>query len=192
MQGLIISNPKLEFLRPALERWFDCIDRYNQILGDSQSPYWFNEQANLGLLSAAAWAAEMVTLENYQTRKHLEDGDRTARNDLYIATKEEQVFIQAKQRWPEISKLNLQSGLQDALSDAKKVSYPSDLKLGCLFVSPWKAQQSPSPEDLQDMVDDLQKESTCAAAWYFPYAYRKLRNEAGHYHPGIAMLFKQA
>lgn len=192
MQGLIISNPKLEFLRPALERWFDCIDRYTQILGDSQSPYWFNEQANLGLLSAAAWAAEMVTLENYPTRKHLEDGDRIGRNDLYIATKEEQVFIQARQRWPEMNKLNLQSGLQDALSDAKKVSYPSDLKLGCLFVSPWKAQQSPSPEDLQDMVDDLQKESTCAVAWYFPYSYRKLRNEAGHYHPGIAMLFKQA
>ncbi|MNP13402.1 hypothetical protein D3C76_1056820 [compost metagenome] len=29
-------------------------------------------------------------------------------------------------------------------------------------------------------------------AWYFPYAYRKLRNEAGHYHPGIAVLLKEA
>ena len=32
MQGMIISNPKLEFLRPVLERWFDCIDRYNACL----------------------------------------------------------------------------------------------------------------------------------------------------------------
>jgi hypothetical protein len=38
MQGMIISNPKLEFLRPMLERWFDCIDRYNQVRGDNESP----------------------------------------------------------------------------------------------------------------------------------------------------------
>jgi hypothetical protein len=38
MQGMIISNPKLEFLRPALERWFDCIDRYNAVRGDNETP----------------------------------------------------------------------------------------------------------------------------------------------------------
>lgn len=64
MKGMIVSNPKLEFLRPALERWFDCIDRYNAVRGDNESPYWFDEKANLGLLSAAAWMAEMVTLEH--------------------------------------------------------------------------------------------------------------------------------
>lgn len=58
MQGMIISNPKLEFLRPVLERWFDCIDRYNAVRGDNDTPYWYDEKANLGLLSAAAWMAE--------------------------------------------------------------------------------------------------------------------------------------
>ena len=62
MQGMIISNPKLEFLRPVLERWFDCIDRYNAVRGDNDTPYWHDEKANLGLLSAAAWMAELVTL----------------------------------------------------------------------------------------------------------------------------------
>ena len=57
MQGMIISNPKLEFLRPLLERWFDCIDRYNAVRGDNDTPYWYDEKANLGLLSAAAWMA---------------------------------------------------------------------------------------------------------------------------------------
>lgn len=37
MQGMIISNPRLEFLRPVLERWFDCIDRYNAVRGDSDT-----------------------------------------------------------------------------------------------------------------------------------------------------------
>src|SRR3546814_5460189 len=92
------------------------------------------------------------------------------------------------QRWPKVKSLNLNQPLLDVTSDAKRISYSSDLRLGCLFVAPQKAQQSATPEELQDMIDELQKENTCAVAWYFPYAYRKLRNEAGHYHPGIAVL----
>ncbi|MGH8330847.1 MAG: hypothetical protein ACRES0_10575, partial [Pseudomonas sp.] len=64
MQGMIISNPKREFLRPVLERWFDCIDRYNSVRGDNEAPYWHDEKDNLGLLNAAAWMAELVTLQN--------------------------------------------------------------------------------------------------------------------------------
>ena len=192
MQGMIISNPKLEFLRPVLERWFDCIDRYNAVRGDNDTPYWFDEKANLGLLSAAAWMAEMVTLQNTPTRKQNEEGERNGSADLFIAGTEERAFIQATQRWPKVKNLNLTQPLLDITSDAKRISYSSDLRLGCLFVAPQKAQQSATPEELQDMIDELQKENTCAVAWYFPYAYRKLRNEAGQYHPGIAVLFKQA
>ena len=134
----------------------------------------------------------MVTLEQAPSKKQQEDGDRNGRADLFIATQEERVYIQATQRWPRVNNLNLTQALADIASDAKKISYASDLKLGCLFVAPQKAQQSATPEELQDMLDDLQKEHACAVAWYFPYAYRKLRNEAGNYHPGIAVLLKEA
>ncbi|MGJ7514930.1 hypothetical protein ACSFE6_11420 [Pseudomonas baetica] len=192
MQGMIISNPKLEFLRPVLERWFDCIDRYNAIRGDSETPYWLDEKANLGLLSAAAWMAEIITLEQSPTRKQIEEGQRNGRADLFIATPEARAWLQATQRWPRVNQLNLTQALQDITSSARQISYASDLKLGCLFVAPQKTQHGATPEELQDMVDDLQKEHTCAVAWYFPYAYRKLHNEAGQYHPGIAMLLKEA
>ena len=192
MQGMIISNPKLEFLRPVLERWFDCIDRFNAVRGDNDAPYWHDENANLGALSAAAWMAEMVTLQHTPTRKQIEEGERNARADLLIASSETRAYFQATQRWPKVNSLNLTQALADITSDAKRISYASDLKLGCLFVAPQKAQQSATPEELQDMVDDLQKELTCAVAWYFPYAYRKLRNEAGQYHPGVAILLKEA
>ncbi|MFJ7145573.1 hypothetical protein [Pseudomonas protegens] len=192
MQGMIISNPKLEFLRPMLERWFDCIDRYNAVRGDNETPYWFDEKANLGLLSAAAWMAEMISLEHSPSKKQQEEGARNARTELYLATKDERAYIQTTQRWPRVNSLHLTQPLLDIASDAKKISYPSDLRLGCLFVAPQKAQHSASPEELQDMLDELQKEHCCAVAWYFPYAYRKLHNESGHYHPGIAVLFKEA
>ena len=136
--------------------------------------------------------AEMVTLQQSPTRKQTEEGERNGRADLFIATTEDRAWLQATQRWPRVNSLNLTQALLDITSDAKKISYASDLRIGCLFVAPHKSQQGATPEELQDMVDDLQKEHCCAVAWYFPYAYRKLRNEAGHYHPGIAVLLKEA
>lgn len=192
MQGLIINNPRLEFLRPALERWGECIDRFNQTLGDSEAPYWHGAQANLGLLSAAAWQAELVTLQHHQSKKQREEGEHEGRCDLFIANREEAAYLQASQRWPRIARLDLNTALQEIVSVARHVAGASQLKVAALFASPWKAEQHASPEELQDLVEDLQKHTACAIAWYFPYAYRKLRNGAGQYHPGVALLLKQA
>jgi hypothetical protein len=192
MQGLIINNARLEFLRPALERWVTCIDRFNQILGDAEAPYWHGAQANLSLLSTAAWQAELVTLQHHQSKKQRDEGEREGRCDLYIASQDEAAYLQASQRWPRIGRLDLNNALQESVAVARYVAAPSQLKIAALFASPWKAGQHASPEELQDLVEDLQKHTACAVAWYFPYAYRKLHNEAGQYHPGIALLLKQA
>ncbi|MFZ0153113.1 hypothetical protein [Pseudomonas sp.] len=192
MQGLIINNPRLEFLRPALERWFDCIDRLNQTLGDNEAAYWHGTQTNLSLLSAAAWQAELVTLQHHQSKKQRDEGEREGRCDLYIANREEAAYLQTSQRWPRIARLDLNNALQETVYAARQVAAPSQLKVAALFASPFKAGQHASPEELQDLVDDLQKHTACAIAWYFPYAYRKLHNEAGQYHPGVALLLKQA
>lgn len=192
MQGLIINNPRLEFLRPALERWVDCIDRFAELNHASDAPYWHGAAANVGLLAAAAWQAELVALTQFASSKQREEGEREGRCDLAISTAEESIHLHASQRWPRIARLDLTAALQETTSAAKPIAYASQLKAGALFVSPWKAGQHASPEELQDLVDDLQKHTTCAVAWYFPYAYRKLHNEHGQYFPGVALLFKQA
>lgn len=192
MQGLIINNPSLEFLRPALERWVDCIDRFNQIQGDNEAPYWHGAAANVGVLAAAAWQGELVALEQYASKKQRDEGEREGRCDLSISSAEATVHLRAGQRWPRIARLDLMPALQETAALAKQIAYASQLKAGALFVTPWKAGQHASPEELQDLVDDLQKHTACALAWYFPYAYRKLHNELGQYYPGVALLLKQA
>lgn len=192
MQGLIINNPRLELLRPALERWVDCIDRFNQFQGDNEAPYWHGAAANAGLLAAAAWQAELVALQQYTSKKQRDEGEREARGDLAISSAEESIHLHTSQRWPRIARLDLAPALQETANQAKAIAYASQLKAGALFVTPWKASQHASPEELQDLVDDLQKHTACAIAWYFPYAYRKLHNESGQYYPGIALLLKQA
>ncbi|MDR2306073.1 MAG: hypothetical protein LBE53_02595 [Paucimonas sp.] len=191
MQGLIINNPRLEFLRPALERWVDCIDRFNQVQGDNEAPYWHGAAANTGVLAAAAWQAELVALQQYLSKKQRDEGEREGRGDLSISSAEESIHLHASQRWPRIARLDLTAALQETTSTAKALAYASQLKAGALFVTPWKAGQHASPEELQDLVDDLQKHTACAIAWYFPYAYRKLHNELGQYYPGVALLLKQ-
>lgn len=192
MQGLIINNPRLEFLRPALERWNECIERFNQVLGDAEAPYWQGAQANIGMLSAAAWQAELVTLQAGQSKKQRSEGERERRCDLLIASREESAYLHVEQRWPKIGKLDLNEALAETAALARQVAYPSQLKIATLFACPWKAGQHASPEELQDLVDDLQKHTACAIAWFFPYGYRKLHTELGQYHPGIILLLKQA
>lgn len=192
MQGLIINNPSLEFLRPALERWSDCIERFNQTLGDNEGPYWQGVQGNIGMLSAALWQAELVTLQGYQSKKQRDEGERATRCDLLIATRDESAYLHAAQRWPKVGRLDLSGALQDTVSVARTIAYPSQLKVAALFASPCKAGQCASPEELQDLVEDLQKHTACAIAWCFPYGYRKLHDELGQYYPGVALLLKQA
>lgn len=192
MQGLIINNARLEFLRPALERWAECLERFNQTLGDGEAPYWQGAQANLGVLCAAAWQAELVTLQGAQTKKQREEGERDAHCDMLIASKEEKAYLQVSQRWPKVGKLDLAEALQESVALARHIAYASQLKVAALFVSPYKAGQHTSPEELQDLVDDLQKHNACAIAWSFPYGYRKLHDDVGRYHPGVALLLKQA
>ncbi|MEE1925040.1 hypothetical protein V0R50_14845 [Pseudomonas sp. 148P] len=191
MQGLILNNPRLEFLRPALERWGESIERFNQVLGDGEGPYWQGVQANLGTLSAAIWQAELVTLQGYQSKKQRDEGERGAQCDLLIASRDESAYLHAEQRWPKVGRLDLSSALQEAGAVAKGIAYASQLKLAALFVSPVKLEKHASPEELQDMVDDLQKHNACAIAWCFPYGYRKLHDEFGQYYPGVALLLKQ-
>ncbi len=84
----------------------------------------------------------MVTLQQTTTRKQNEEGERNGRADLFIATPEataeQRAYLQATQRWPRVNSLNLTQALQDITSEAKRISYASDLKLGCLFVAPQK------------------------------------------------------
>lgn len=192
MRGLIINNQHLEFLRPALEGWIECIDRFNQVHGDSEAPYWYGAATNSGLLAAAAWQAEQVALAHYPSKKQRDEGEREGRCDLSISTAEQSVHLHVSQRWPRIARLDLAAALQETATLARPIAYPSQLKAGALFVSPWKAGQHASPEELQDLVDDLQKHTACAIAWHFPYAYRSLHNELGQYFPGVALLLKQA
>lgn len=192
MQGLIINNPHLEFLRPALERWVDCIDRCNQFQGDNDAPYWHGSAANVGLLAAAAWQGELAAQQQCTSKKQRDEGEREGRCDLLISSAEAAIHLSASQRWPRIARLDLACALQETAQQARHIAYASQLKAGALFVTPWKAGQHASPEELQDLVDDLQKHTACAVAWYFPYAYRKLHNELGQYFPGVALLLKQA
>jgi len=147
MRGQIINNPRLEFLAPALERWGDCIDRFNQFAGDAEAPYWHGAAANTGLLAAAAWQAELAALQQFAGKKQRDEGEYEGRCDLSISSADEALYLSVSQRWPKIARLDMADALQQTAALARQVAYPSQLKAGALFISPWKAGQHASPED---------------------------------------------
>jgi hypothetical protein len=66
-------------------------------------------------------------------------------------------------------------------SDANLVPHPQQ-----------RYQRATNPQHNNKGEPHARHDHQQSKAWYFPYAYRKLRNEAGHYHPGIAVLLKEA
>jgi hypothetical protein len=141
-----INNTHFEFLRPALERWVDCIDRFNQLQGDADAPYWHGSAANVGMLAAAAWQGELVALQQYQSKKQRDEGEREGRCDLSISNAEASVHLHAGQRWPRIARLDLASALQETAAQARHIGYASQLKAGALFVTPGKPASTPAPK----------------------------------------------
>lgn len=69
-QGIHIRDNDLEVLRPVLQAWIDGTQRYVTLFQGDDLPYWYNERANVGVLSAAAWQAGMVALEEFQSLKY--------------------------------------------------------------------------------------------------------------------------
>ncbi len=57
-------------LRPVLQASIDGTQRYVNLFQGDDLPYWYNERANVGMLSAAAWQAGMVALEEFQSLKY--------------------------------------------------------------------------------------------------------------------------
>lgn len=191
MRGLIINNQNLEFLRPALEGWIECIDRFNQVHGDSEAPYWHGAATNSGLLAAAAWQAEQVALAHYPSKKQRDEGEREGRCDLSISTAEQSVHLHVSQRWPRIARLDLATALQEtATRPPDRLPQPAQGRR--VVRQPLEGRAARQSRGAARLGRRPTKHTACAIAWHFPYAYRSLHNELGQYFPGVALLLKQA
>jgi hypothetical protein len=143
------------------------------------------------MLAAAAWQGELVALQQYQSKKQRDEGEREGRCDLSISNAEASVHLHAGQRWPRIARLDLASALQETAAQARHIGYASQLKAGALFVTP-ESRPARQPRRAAGPGRRPAEAHRLRHRLVLPLCLSQAAQRAGAVLPGVALLLKQA
>jgi len=206
--GIRITNEKLEPLRPVLDAWINCIIQYVELFDGGDLPYWFNERANVSILSAAAWKAGMVALEEFPSDKVPQSSEdeeidsalcketnpKKGRCDLYLANSDVEFFVEAKVDYPKISDKSdcFRKGLSYIAQDRRNVGSQSSIHLSALFCAPFSHKQRASEQEISNHLNLALQEPMDAHAWVIPSKAQETASHKGSYYPMVSLFLKIA
>lgn len=205
--GIRISNDKLEPLRPVLQAWIDNVIQYVELFDGHDLPYWYNERANVGVLSAAAWKAGFVSLEEFQSNKFAiasapadtscssaKESPRTkkGRCDLYIADANKEFFIEAKVSYPSIHNLAkcFDAGMAKIAKDKRNVGDKDSYHLSALFCAPYAADVQAPETTIAQHLALAQAHPVDAHAWVQPKQAQATPSHNGCFYPLVSLFIK--
>jgi hypothetical protein len=191
-----ISSPTLQAIKPVLNSWITCTQRYIDVWEGSDLPYWYNEQANVSILAGAAWKADWTAIEEYQIIKiATEADDKTSvigRNDLYIADDKNGFCIEAKVAYVPIDNLTaardwILGKCKLATFEARRLDY-DEPKVGAVFIAPYSLANPASPEQIEAFQTMLLALPNDALAWVCPTDAQKTPSHDNKRYPMVALL----
>lgn len=210
-QETYINSGSIRTIRPILEAWTEILQKYIDVNSDDKvvydTPWLYNERAILSTFAAAAWKAEGVALEEYNSyKKGLKDKKKNSlgRCDLFFMPKNYESFIcEAKMVWCPLAKRKIKrftriySKLCEAVEATKRLNPEEGRRLALCFAIPYiqKADQERTDEFLdkwfKEITDNANKAEYSSVAWYFPEKTRQFLLEDDQIYPGVALLVKE-
>jgi len=192
---------QLDHWAAILEEWILATERYCRVCGGNDAPYFYTEQANVGLLSAAVWRSGGISLTEFQSLKGAKHRPKWGgRVDLWLHLGDTEQMLEAKllnismHANREINDVIAQK-MTEALKDAKATRGNSKADaLGAVFVIPRIAvsRVGSLEEQIEAFIENILLENNYhAAAWCFPKEMRyDLEDpfEDGYLYPGVMML----
>jgi hypothetical protein len=199
IRGYEIRNKRdLSHWQPLIEEWMLAIERYCRI-SEGDAPYWYNERANIGVLSGAAWRCGRIALEEFQYEKEKKNGSKPGRADLWISfekgSQTDEELIEAK--FKEISLQSLspieiaETQLKKALSDAKETKGKDDIRsigVSFLYLNILKKKANNLPNIITEFIDEIKKSNYELMAWTFPVEMQVPDSERNYISPGVIMM----
>lgn len=195
-----------------IEEWILAIERFSR-LSEGDVPYWYNERANVGVLSAAVWRAGGIALEEFQHEKNMDvvtaEDDRlgsktnwTGRCDLWVSFGKKSERVEAKFKWINMDSERMiefaEACLADAMSDAKmSKSDDGQPAIGVAFLPVFvKTSKVTDEKPLETYIDDtvskVKNMDVDLVAWSFPIRLRDYVGEKYNNHlPGVILLAKK-
>lgn len=204
IQGVKIIDNRLSHWTPLLKTWIEFIQRYvvkmkyeDDDIVTNDAPYFYNERANIGILSGAAWKLGWIALEEFNIKKSRR---KSGRCDLWIYS-DKGDYIEAKLIWMMIKGNNLEDTicpsinelLNNAKKAAKEIPKGDCARIGVGFLCPGihkSVNESESEATLNKLIKEVKKIECGALAWSFPAATRTLRGSGQYRHivyPGIIL-----
>ncbi len=198
-RGYAIKSDKVEHWHSILEEWLLVIERYSRHTGGGDSPFGYRERANVGLLSAAAWRAGRVAIEEFahEKKKGEKGGKKLGRADLKIISSTTVDLVETKFDWISLTGHSLVKTVQrkhekvirDASRSKERREY--DNTIGVSFFGIYLKGQNVASMD-QLIVDEVKSLSTEGfydlLAWCFPPQERKAKTPEGDYTPGVILI----
>jgi hypothetical protein len=156
---------ELNALRPVLDAWVEAVLRYCRFQGFEDTPWYYNERANISVLAGAAWSLDnWAALEEFSTKKRGREEDQKDRNgrcDLYLCTRAHHYAFEAKLAWQSIGGDNdrniVQRELKRAWKDAGELDIEQgDSRIAATFVVPHltKARAKLPASEVRQIVEN--------------------------------------
>ena len=183
-----------------LEEWLLAIERYCRLMDGEDAPYYYNERANISVLSGAAWRAGWVSLEEFQQEKgYSNQKKKNGRADLWLASEKDSELVEAKYKWicmesNEMARI-INEIMESASDDVKKsrASSKNIKAIGIGFFPVYKNKKHVQDIDklIESTINEFKKQNFHAMAWCFPKEMRGyVSKKSNNMLPGIIMLAK--
>lgn len=199
-----IRGGKLKHWGKMIAEWHQVIEDYGRLVSDD-APYWYNERANISILSGAAWRAGKLALEEFGHEKSDKQGNSQGdswkgRCDLWLIERHEEELVEAKFRWVSLRSGSFTSLVKTSLSIAVKDAHNSKQvrgarSVGVTFIPVYIPVRYESDIDIyiHQRIEDAKLISADCIAWSFPDKNRFLTGTDGkNYCPGVFLFAKCA
>lgn len=191
----ITGRKGLSHWHALMEELLLVIERYSRVTAGEDGIYLYTERACVGAMAAAAWRCGWIALEEFQLEKSSKErAEWLGRSDLYMATNNQDEFIEAKYQWISMTSRTplseiLEATLARAVADARNAQRNDDEStfIGVSFTPVYAAESQYSGLEnlIEKSVGSALKSKAHAVAWCFPKEMRSFVSASKNLNPGV-------
>ena len=197
------ADSRFKNLKKVLKTWTKLNRQF--FIQSHDAPWWYNERADISVLSAAAWVAGGLALEEFSTKKGRGQSRRSGRCDLYINLRNSEFACEVKRTLITLTKSSstnlkyIKESLKTACKDAGILGRDEGRRFGVCFAAVCLPKKSALKCDvkLRELQDEIISANFDAIAWSFPREARKLSDDSHSYwqkylFPGSILVMREA
>lgn len=188
----VTSKKGLSEWEILLNQWISLTNKYCDAFSGKDAPYYYNERANIGVLSGAAWTIGWLSLEEFQHEKKTRE-KWLGRADLYLSSEKDEFYVEAKYRpvslesrdgIVEITNESIKLAIKDSKATRRTIGGGSVVAAAFIPVYLSVNKLETMDEKVSKAIEKMMSANFHGLAWTFPQEMKK-SNINDYIYPGI-------